>query len=100
MGAPDQAVVMFSGGAGSWGAAKRTVERYGAENTRLLFTDTLIEDEDLYRFLIEGSANVVGIEPNRGLVAQTEEIPKAWEPEVRKPILLQLGKDISAWSPA
>lgn len=51
-------VVMFSGGIGSWAAAKRTVERYGNEGTVLLFTDTLIEDQDLYRFLDEAAADV------------------------------------------
>lgn len=54
----ERAVVMFSGGAGSWGAAKRNVERYGVENTQLLFADTLIEDEDLYRYLGQAAENV------------------------------------------
>jgi hypothetical protein len=49
---------MFSGGVGSWAAAKRVAERHGTENLTLLFTDTLIEDEDLYRFLHEAAANV------------------------------------------
>jgi hypothetical protein len=51
-------IVMFSGGMGSWAAAKRVVERHGAADVTLLFTDTLIEDEDLYRFLDEAAANV------------------------------------------
>lgn len=51
-------VVFFSGGLMSWAAAKRAVAIYGAENTVLLFTDTLIEDPDLYRFLEEAAANV------------------------------------------
>ena len=51
-------VVMFSGGVGSWAAAKRVVARYGASDVILLFADTRIEDEDLYRFLPEASANV------------------------------------------
>jgi hypothetical protein len=42
---------MFSGGAGSWAAAERVIERHGKENTCLLFADTSMEDEDLYRFL-------------------------------------------------
>jgi hypothetical protein len=29
----------------------RTIERHGRDNVRLLFTDTAMEDEDLYRFL-------------------------------------------------
>lgn len=56
--APSKCVVFFSGGLMSWAAAKRAVARWGAENTTLLFTDTLIEDPDLYRFLEEAAANV------------------------------------------
>lgn len=51
-----KAVVMFSGGIGSWGAAMRAVDRFGAENVILLFTDTRMEDADLYRFLRESAA--------------------------------------------
>ncbi|WP_188069026.1 hypothetical protein [Brevibacillus brevis] len=46
-------VVMYSGGIGSWAAAKRVIAQHGKENVILLFTDTLIEDEDLYRFIDE-----------------------------------------------
>lgn len=55
---PTKCVVFFSGGLMSWAAAKRAVARWGAENTTLLFTDTLIEDPDLYRFIDEAAANV------------------------------------------
>jgi len=51
-------VVMFSGGIGSWAAAKRVVAQHGPAATVLLFTDTRMEDEDLYRFLTEAAANV------------------------------------------
>lgn len=51
-------VVMFSGGAGSWGAARRTADQYGTENLTLLFADTLIEDEDLYRYLDEAAEDI------------------------------------------
>jgi hypothetical protein len=54
------AIVMYSGGIGSWAAGLRTAERYGRENTTLLFCDTKQEDEDLYRFLHEG-ATVIGV---------------------------------------
>jgi hypothetical protein len=53
-------VVMFSGGIGSWAAAKRVAERHGTDNLTLLFSDTLIEDEDNYRFITEAAANVGG----------------------------------------
>lgn len=44
-----RAVVSLSGGVGSWAAAVRALETY--EHVDLLFADTMIEDEDLYRFL-------------------------------------------------
>lgn len=44
-------VILYSGGALSWAAAMRTIERHGRSDVRLLFTDTSMEDEDLYRFL-------------------------------------------------
>lgn len=43
-------LVMFSGGAGSYAAAKRVVAEHGPANTLLIFADTKMEDEDLYRF--------------------------------------------------
>lgn len=51
-------LAMFSGGLSSWAAAKRFVAEYGVSGLVLLFADTLIEDEDLYRFLVEAAANV------------------------------------------
>jgi hypothetical protein len=54
-------IVFFSGGFGSWMAAKRLRALLGPdEPIHLLFTDTLIEDEDLYRFLPEAAADVGG----------------------------------------
>jgi hypothetical protein len=46
-------IIFYSGGIGSWMTAKRVIDKEGKENAVLLFTDTLIEDEDLYRFLKE-----------------------------------------------
>jgi len=51
-------IVFFSSGASSWAAAKRVVDRYGAAPVRLVFADTLIEDEDNYRFLKEGASHI------------------------------------------
>jgi hypothetical protein len=61
-------VVMFSGGIGSWGAAKRVAERHGTDGLVLLFTDVkganpsphVGEDEDTYRFLRDAATNVGG----------------------------------------
>jgi hypothetical protein len=58
---PQQAerhVVMFSGGIGSWAAAKRVVQRFPSAVVTLLFADTRIEDADLYRFLDDAAVNV------------------------------------------
>lgn len=51
-------VVMFSGGVGSWAAAKRVADRHGTADMTLLFTDTRTEDADLYRFIGEAAADV------------------------------------------
>lgn len=53
-------VVMYSGGVASWATAMRVAERHGTTDLVLLFADTNMEDEDLYRFLREGSA-LVGV---------------------------------------
>jgi 3'-phosphoadenosine 5'-phosphosulfate sulfotransferase (PAPS reductase)/FAD synthetase len=49
-------IVFFSGGIGSFFTAKRVIEKEGKENVILLFTDTLIEDSDLYRFMDDVSS--------------------------------------------
>lgn len=40
----------------SWGAAKLTCDKYGAENVVLLFSDVGAEDPDVYRFLVQGAS--------------------------------------------
>jgi hypothetical protein len=57
-------VVNTSGGIVSFWAADRVVKKYGITNVTLLFADTLIEDDDLYRFLREG-AEYLGISITR-----------------------------------
>lgn len=54
-------VVSYSGGVGSFCAAKRIIAAHGPEAVTLLFCDTKTEDEDLYRFLGE-STEVLGVE--------------------------------------
>lgn len=51
-------VVLFSGGVASWAAARRLVDRRGPSGITLLFTDTMSEDEDLYRFLDDAEADL------------------------------------------
>lgn len=50
-----QYVVSYSGGIGSFCAAHRLKQAVDPSNITLLFCDTLIEDEDLYRFLNESA---------------------------------------------
>lgn len=54
MGVSMNHIVSFSGGKASFAAAARLVEKYGPESVTLIFADTLIEDDDLYRFLMKG----------------------------------------------
>ncbi len=84
-------VVMLSGGAGSWGAAMRTVAEHGREGTTLLFADTLIEDEDLYRFLLEAAAQLTGAVLPDDLLARTVAIPPLGEMGRRRRHLLALA---------
>lgn len=59
---------MFSGGVGSWAAAKRVAEKHGTDNLTLLFADVggghssphVGEDEDCYRFIDDAAKNVGG----------------------------------------
>ena len=53
-------VVHFSGGIGSWAAAKRVAAKHGTADLTLLFADVRMEDADLYRFIDEAAANVGG----------------------------------------
>jgi hypothetical protein len=53
-------VVMFSGGAGSWATAMRVKEEFGTDDLYLVFADTLIEDEDLYRFINDAHKQIGG----------------------------------------
>jgi hypothetical protein len=46
-------IISMSGGMGSFAEAKSCVDKFGKESVELLFADTLMEDEDLYRFLEE-----------------------------------------------
>ena len=61
-------VVMFSGGIGSWAAAKMVAAKHGTEDLYLVFTDVkgnaesphIGEDEDTYRFLEDAARNIGG----------------------------------------
>lgn len=92
-------VVMLSGGAGSWGAARRVADRHGVDDLKLLFADTLIEDDDLYRFLLEAAGNVFGMRPPSELVAMTNRIPSLDDSNLRRGHLQRLGSEAMDWCP-
>lgn len=80
-------LVMYSGGVASWDAARLAIENYGSENVDLLFTDTLHEDKDLYRFLVEGAAALKGVTVDEELREALTAIGDVWvgdEVNVRK----------------
>ena len=57
-------VVFYSGGLSSFLSADIVLQDYGRDDVTLLFTDTLIEDEDLYRFLDE-TESALGVKITR-----------------------------------
>lgn len=72
------AVAKISGGVGSYSAARRYVDQHGSDDLDLLFTDTLCEDQDAYRFLIASAANLYGISLPDGFLPEISDFP-AWE---------------------
>ncbi len=52
-------VTFFSGGISSYYAAVKAKEKYPWRKHLLLFTDTLIEHADLYRFLVQAATDVL-----------------------------------------
>lgn len=48
---------------------------HGTENLRLVFADTMVEDDDLYRFLLEATANILGVKPPVDLIDRTRNLP-------------------------
>ncbi|HYD29222.1 hypothetical protein [Brevundimonas sp.] len=84
-------VQMFSGGEGSWGSAKRVVGAHGVDRLYLYFSDTLVEDEDLYRFLIEGAANVFGVPAPQRLLDRLAGIPPMEDEAARGRFLQDLA---------
>jgi hypothetical protein len=86
-------IIFYSGGVGSWATAKRVIEKHGAEDVILLFTDTLIEDKDLYRFMIETAGELFNVHVS-DLVDLTKNIPDVSHElmEERKQYLRELSE--------
>lgn len=101
MNAAQRHVVMYSGGVGSFAAAERVMRQFGRRVT-LLFTDTLIEDADLYRFLIESAAYLLGaagVDSVSGLVQRASATPPSSDMPARRAHLDALRTDTRAVLP-
>lgn len=86
-------VVFFSGGLGSWATAKRVIAEYGTDDVLLLFTDTFIEDKDLYRFIIETSGEMFGVDVS-DLTEKARYIPEVHQDmDLRKGYLIELAEN-------
>lgn len=93
-------IIFYSGGVGSWATAKRVAAKHGTQDLVLLFTDTLIEDRDLYRFMIEAAGQIFNVDV-RDLVSATMWIPPVSHEsmEDRKSYLLDLARLVRARIP-
>lgn len=88
-------LVMFSGGATSYYTGKLVVEKYGKENCRFVFTDTLIEDLTLYRFILQAVEFIFSV-PMKPLLRFCESIPDIEVDEQgRKRLLKELARRVS-----
>lgn len=89
-------IAKLSGGTGSWGAAKRDAMENGTDGLTLLFTDVLMEDGDLYRFLIESACNIFGVTPPTQALQWWKTVPEFHEDaEARKLGLKTLRADMA-----
>lgn len=89
-------IVFNSGGIGSWSALCRVIERHGPGSVVNLFTDTLIEDRDLYRFLIETTAAALDLDRPTELLRRCSEIPDIHteaDVECRKKLLPEIAEE-------
>lgn len=90
-----------SGGIGSW-ATRQRIKAEPGDAVIDLFTDTLIEDRDLYRFLIESLAEANGVDKPVGLLVKCEEIPDISSEEdvtKRKSLLTEIASQAMAEIP-
>ncbi|MFS8215580.1 hypothetical protein [Paenibacillus polymyxa] len=92
----------FSGGVGSMTAAARDAEANGIDGMILLFTDTLIEDRDLYRFMIESAAFIYDLPKPVDLIDKCDSIPDVGDVPIdhRREYLLDLAGEAMKRIPA
>lgn len=69
-------IVSYSGGKDSFANAILLRDKFGAENITLIFCDTLVEDCDLYRFLVEGATRIFNVEASKELKDLFNNVPE------------------------
>lgn len=77
---------------GSFCAAYLETKRIGVDRSVFYFNDTLVEDADLYRFLVQTVCWFHNVKPSYELLGLVYSIPDLWYEEERKSILFSLGK--------
>lgn len=93
-------IVFFSGGIGSWRVAKIVAEREKVQDLYCLFTDTLIEDNDLYRFMLETWSDIYGLAKPTILIKKAKKLTQVYEDiEKRKEELESLRHEAMAYFP-
>lgn len=86
-------IVFFSGGVGSFSTAMRLINQ--GIDVDLMFTDTLIEDRTLYKFLVECAQFIYKIDLSEELEL-VEQLREVFEDmEFRKKQLLKIQKSIN-----
>lgn len=85
-------VLMFSGGIGSYAAGRKLY--LAGLRPALLFADTLVEDQDTYRFLVEAAARLTGVPRSvwGGLASLWEGLPPLADMPRRKLHLRNLAE--------
>lgn len=64
---------LYSFGGGSWNAARVSMREHPGDEHKLLYTDTLYENADTYRFGLEGACWLYGRDPS--WIPRAEEFP-------------------------
>jgi hypothetical protein len=91
-------ICMVSGGEGSAYTAALVQRTYGID--WLLFADTLAEDTDAYRFLIESSFFTLGLATPVSLLARVKKLPEWHEDRFgRRPVLAEIASEAMALAP-
>lgn len=87
-------IIFYSGGLGSWATFKKVSESVNINDIICLFTDTLIEDVYLYKFLLETIQEAYGVD-NSDLIYKLKHIPEISHDsmEDRKSFLIEMSKE-------